>query len=162
MCLNSHRLNHTECHPSATVLWHHMLMEDNFPTFLLPLQWDLVPSGCPGLGWDKGQSVLAAMSRDWCHVCPCPGTAPVPGLAPAEFSSSRAAETGFNCRVAPGHHFSECKVSSGTLTQGLVTGRKTSPRSSFARTVCTWVKGAAGELRYKICAIFKIKCLYGL
>lgn len=35
----------------------------------------------------------------------------LPGLAPVGFSSSRAAETGFNCRVASGHHFSVCKVS---------------------------------------------------
>lgn len=45
---------------------------------------------------------------------------------------------------------------------GLMTGGKTSRRSSFARPVCTWVKGAAAKLRYKICVVFKIKCLYGL
>lgn len=104
-------------------------------------------------------------SLPWAEVgamCLCPGTAAAPGLAHAAFSSSWAAETGFNCRIAPGHHFSECKVSSGTLAQGLVTGGKTSRRSSFARAVCTWVKGAAVKLRYKICVTFKIKCLYGL
>lgn len=160
MCLESHRVNHTDraiplprCSGSTC---------PRRTTFLLAVWWDLVLPGCPGLGWDKGQSALAAMGRGWCHVCLCPGTAAAPGLAPAAFSSSWAAETGFNCRVAPGHHFSECKVSSGTLAQGLVTGGKTSRRSSFARVVCTWVKGAAAKLRYKICVTFKIKCLYGL
>lgn len=113
--------------------------------------------------WDETKdNQLSAMGRVWCRVRPSPGTAAAPGLALAEFSSSQAAETGFNCRVAPGHHFSVCKVSSGTLAQALVTGGKTSRRSSFARTVCTWVKGAAAKLRYKICVTFKIKCFYRL
>lgn len=61
----------------------------------------------------------------------CYGPAPAqrvhPGLVPVGFSSSRAAETGLICRVAPGHYFSVCKASLGTITRGISDGRRGVP-----------------------------------
>lgn len=85
-----------------------------------------------------------------------------PGLAPVGFSSSQAAETGFNCQVASGHHFSVCKVSLVTLTHGFSDGQEDVLEEQISRTVCTRVKGVAALSHYKICVLFKIKHLYGL
>lgn len=85
-----------------------------------------------------------------------------PGLAPVGFSSLQAAETGFNCQVASGHHFSVCKDSLVTLTHGISNGQEDVPEEQISRTVCTRVKGAAVLSHYKICVLFKIKRLYGL
>lgn len=55
-----------------------------------------------------------------------------PGSAPAGFSSSQAAETGFNCKVASGHHFPVCKVSLVTLTHGISDRRGDVPEEQIS------------------------------
>lgn len=63
---------------------------------------------------------------------PAPVRLLCPGLAPSGFSSSWAAETGFNCRVASGHHFSVCKVGLVTLTRGISDRREDVPEEQIS------------------------------
>lgn len=100
--------------------------------FLLAALWRSVPPGCLGWGQDRGQRGQPALAAIGATRVPAPARLLRPRLAPARFSSSRAAETGFNCRVASGHHFLVCKVSLVTLTHGISDGQGDVPEERIS------------------------------